>query len=68
MEANGRVRLLGWKAIASHLGVTEKTAHSWQLERGFSVRRQGEGKKPPIVASVVTSVRMRRSRVFSPGG
>lgn len=43
--------LRGWKEIASHLGVTVRTAQSWEKERGLPVRRV-PGKRGMVYCSV----------------
>jgi hypothetical protein len=44
-----RRRLSSWKEIASHLGVTERTAQKWEHERGLPVHRL-PGEKGRVLA------------------
>ena len=34
-------RLMGWKAIASYLGISPRTALRWTVEDGMPVHRRG---------------------------
>lgn len=45
-----RAELHGWKAIATHLGVSERTARNFEAQRGLPVHRREGGDKPRVFA------------------
>jgi hypothetical protein len=53
-------RLSSWKEIASHLGVTVRTAQKWEEERGLPVHRL-PGPRGPVSATVAELDKWRAS-------
>ena len=48
-----KIRLVGWKRIAAHLGCSERTARRWEREEGLPVHRQRHENRSTVYAAPV---------------